>query len=176
MLAGLALLIVPEYKDVLGIPADRAMLLMAVLAVAIALGSLVAGFISGHRIEPRLVPIGAAGVTVFFIALGLVPATFLSVSLLIGGGGFFSGFYLVPLQASLQHGSPPDERGRFLGTANAVSFAFLSIASALYWLIRPAFGQDPQRIFLVSAALMLVGAGYFMFRLRHTLPNHLQSD
>ena len=74
----------------------------------------------------------------------------------------------------LQKLSPDNERGRFLGTANAISFSFLAVASLLYWIIKPLFIDAPQRIFLVSAALMLVGAAFFLVKLRHTVlsPTH----
>jgi acyl-[acyl-carrier-protein]-phospholipid O-acyltransferase/long-chain-fatty-acid--[acyl-carrier-protein] ligase len=123
--------------------------------------------VSGDHIRPILIPIGAVGITVFFTLLGLVPATFLSVAILIAGAGFFAGFYIIPLQAMLQKFSPDAERGRFLGTANAVSFGFLALASLIYVVIRPLpiFKDDPDRIFLVSAGLMAVGAAYFMVRL-----------
>ena len=73
----------------------------------------------------------------------------------------------------LQKLSPDNERGRFLGTANGVSFGFLSIASLLYALIRPAFTgptpgvtDKPERIFLISAVLMIVGSAYFLIHMR----------
>ena len=169
LLAGLALLIVPEYTIVLGVSRKEASGLLGALAIGIGGGSAIAGLISGRRIEPRLVPVGAFGISVFFVLLGVVRPTYWGVAGLISGAGFFAGFYIIPLQALLQKLSPDDERGRFLGTANAISFAFLSVASALYAIIRPSFGDAPQRIFLVSAGLMLLGAGYFLFRLRHTL-------
>ena len=84
----------------------------------------------------------------------------------------------MPFQALLQQLSPDDERGRFLGTANGISFGFLSVASLLYWVIRPAFGNEvdgnnePQRIFLVCAALMIGGSAFFLFRLRRALFSH----
>lgn len=150
--------------------------LVKAIEIPIGLGSAVAGLISGHRIEPRLIPIGAAGLTVFFILLGIVSpvlpewcpmwrVAFSNVSGLIFGAGFFAGFYIIPLQALLQKLSPDDERGRFLGTANAVSLSFLTGSAALYWLMRPAFDEVPQRIFLVSAGLMAVGAAFFLWRL-----------
>ena len=180
LLAGLALLIIPEYTIVLKIDRAEASVLLGVLGAAIGLGSVTAGLISGHRIEPRLIPIGALGLTVFFILLGTVPPSLpalepkirvvvSSVSGFIFGAGFFAGFYIIPLQAMLQKYSPNDERGRFLGTANAISFSFLAIGSLLYWIIKPLFGSAPQRIFLVSAALMLVGAVFFFVKLRHTV-------
>ena len=179
LLAGLALLIIPEYTVVLKIDRAEAAVLLGVLGAAIGLGSVTAGLISGHRIEPRLIPIGALGLTIFFVLLGTVqpslPAlapklrvAFSSVSGFIFGAGFFAGFYIIPLQAMLQKYSPDDERGRFLGTANAISFTFLAIGSLLYWIIKPLFGGAPQRIFLVSAVLMFGGAVFFFFKLRHT--------
>jgi len=166
LLAGLGLLIIPEYKAVLDITSEQASRLLALLAIAIGLGSALAGWISGPRIEPRLVPLGALGLTVFFTLLGLAPASFRVVGALISGAGFCAGFYIIPLQATLQKLSPGGERGRFLGTANAMSFSFLMVASLLYWVIRPLYDDKPQRIFLLCAALIAVGAAYFLYRLR----------
>ena len=185
LLAGLALLIIPEYTIVLNIDRAEASVLLGILGVAIGLGSVSAGLISGHRIEPRLIPIGALGITVFFVLLGTVqpslPAlapklrvAFSNVGGFIFGAGVFAGFYIIPLKAMFQKLSPDDERGRFLGTANGISFSFLAVASLLYWIIKPLFIGAPQRIFLVSAALMLVGAVFFLVKLRHTVlsPTH----
>jgi acyl-[acyl-carrier-protein]-phospholipid O-acyltransferase/long-chain-fatty-acid--[acyl-carrier-protein] ligase len=155
---------VPEYTEVLTITRAKASYLLGILGVAIGAGSVTAGLISGHRIEPRLIPLGALGLTLFFTLLGVVPPGFGGVAAFIFGAGFFAGFYIIPLQALLQQLSPDDERGRFLGTANAISFAFLSVASLLYWVIRPAFGNSPQRIFLLSAALMIAGGVFFLYR------------
>jgi acyl-[acyl-carrier-protein]-phospholipid O-acyltransferase/long-chain-fatty-acid--[acyl-carrier-protein] ligase len=179
LLAGIALFIVPEYTVVLAINRAEASVLLGVLGVAIGLGCAVAGLISGHRIEPRLIPIGACGLILFFALLAAVPPSlpnlqpmfrvaFSNVSFFIIGAGFSAGFYIIPLQALLQKLSPDDERGRFLGTANAVSFTFLTIAALLYWAIRPAFGKQPQNIFYLSSALMAVGAAFFLWKLRGT--------
>ncbi len=180
LLAGIALFIVPEYKDVLRIDSAEASVLMGVLGVAIGIGCAVAGLISGHRIEPRLIPVGAAGLVIFFALLGWIPpwkpnldssllsVAFSNVSLLIFGAGFFAGFYIVPLQSLLQYLSPNDERGRFLGTANAVSFVFLTIAAVIYSLIRNWFGEHPQHMFYLSSLLMAAGGAFFLWRLRGT--------
>lgn len=179
LLAGIALFIVPEYTIVLGINRAEASVLMGVLGVAIGVGCAAAGLISGHRIEPRLIPIGAAGLIIFFVLLAAVPPSlpnmgpmvrvaFSNVSFFILGAGFFAGFYIIPLQALLQKLSPDDERGRFLGTANAVSFTFLTIAALLYWAVRPAFGDEPQNIFYLSSVLMALGAAFFLWKLRGT--------
>jgi len=178
-LAGIALFIVPEYTVVLKINHTEASVLMGVLGIAIGLGCAVAGFISGDRIEPRLTTIGAVGLVVFFFLLGAVPpwmpdlgpllrVALSNVSLLILCAGFFAGFYIIPLQALLQKLSPDNERGQFLGTANAVSFAFMTAAGLLYSTIRPLFGDEPQNIFYLSSGLMLAGAAFFLWQLRGT--------
>jgi acyl-[acyl-carrier-protein]-phospholipid O-acyltransferase/long-chain-fatty-acid--[acyl-carrier-protein] ligase len=176
LLAGIALFIVPEYTVVLGISRAEASVLMGVLGVAIGIGCAVAGLISGHHIEPRLIPIGAAGLIFFFTLLAAVPPSLpdrapmfrvglSNVAFFIFGAGFFAGFYIIPLQALLQKLSPDDERGRFLGTANAVSFAFLTVAALLYSAIRELFGDQPQHIFYVSSGLMAAGAAFFLWKL-----------
>lgn len=179
LLAGIALFIVPEYTTVLDIDHTSASVLMGVLGVAIGIGCAVAGYLSGDKIEPRLIPVGAAGLVLFFFLLAAVPpwmpdagpltsVAFSNVSFFILGAGFFAGFYIIPLQALLQHLSPDNERGQFLGTANAVSFAFMTVAGLLYFVIRPWFGDEPQNIFYVSSGLMFVGASFFLWRLRGT--------
>ena len=178
LLAGIALFILPEYTKVLNIDRGPASVLMGVLGIAVGVGCAVAGMVSGNTIRPRLIPMGAFGLIFFFGLLGWIqPALgnadneMLAVatsnhSWLILGAGFSSGFYIVPLQALLQKLSPDDERGRFLGTANGVSFSFLTLAAAFYWVVRPEFGETPERMFLVCSGLMAVGAAFFLWRLR----------
>ena len=176
LLAGIALFIVPEYTIVLDISRAEASVLMGVLGIAIGVGCGVAGFVSGRHIEPRLIPVGAIGLTLFFFLLAYVPPSlssgegsariaFSNVSWFILGAGFFAGFYIVPLQALLQGLSPDAERGQYLGTANAVSFGFMTLAAVFYWLVRDSFGNQPQLIFFLCSALMAVGAAFFMWQL-----------
>ncbi|MEM6468842.1 MAG: MFS transporter [Planctomycetota bacterium] len=178
-LAGIALFIVPEYTVVLGTNMTEASVLMGVLGVAIGIGCAVAGWISGDRIDPRLTTIGALGLVTFFFLLGVVEpwmpdarpllrVALSNVALLIFCAGFFAGFYIIPLQALLQKLSPDGERGQFLGTANAVSFAFMTLSGILYALIRDSYGDQPQRMFLLSSGLMLAGAAFFLWKLRGT--------
>ncbi len=219
LLAGLALFILPEYTTVLQIDRAAASVLMGVLGVAVGVGCAFAGFISGNRIEPRLIPLGAVGLVLFFGLLGFVEpklygidppevasaavpsdgaadlavvdleiapeavgvpeqalasppsgsmlrVAFSNVSMFILGAGFFAGFYIIPLQALLQKLSPNDERGRFLGTANAVSFSFMTLAAVVFFAVRRLFGESPQQIFLLCSALMAAGTVFFLWRLR----------
>ena len=139
------------------------------IRVAIGLGSVTAGIISGRHIEPRLIPIGAVGMTVMFVLLGLAPKDFWITALFLFVAGTFAGFYIVPLQALLQHLSPEGERGRFLGTANAMSFVCSSVGSLIFLFSRRALGLEANRIFLICAALSIVGTGVLIWRMRRLL-------
>jgi acyl-[acyl-carrier-protein]-phospholipid O-acyltransferase/long-chain-fatty-acid--[acyl-carrier-protein] ligase len=165
----LALLILPDYPSVLGVDEDKAALLMGILGIAIGLGSVIAGIVSGHHIEPRLIPIGAAGMTAMFVALGVAPAHYNTVAILLFVAGVFAGFYIVPLQALLQHLSPAGERGRMLGTANAMSFVASTLAGFVFLFARTAMSMPANRIFLICAALALVGTGTLLWFMRRLL-------
>ena len=182
LLAGLALLAIPDYEAVLvlhNVNAAEVAVLMGVMGIAIGLGCVLAGLISGHAIRPRLILVGAAGLIFFFAMLGMLPAQlpdlprywrvlFSWISFAIVGAGIFAGFYIIPLQAMLQRLTPEDELGRYLGTANGLSFTFILLASLLYsLLLNFVFPHDQaQRTFLVCAILMAIGLPFFIWRVK----------
>lgn len=176
-LAGIALFILPEYTIVLDINRANASVLMGVMGVAVGIGCAVAGLVSGNGIRPRLIPLGAAGLILCFALLGwvtpklgpgngMISVATSNVSLFILGAGFSAGFYIVPLQSLLQKLSPDNARGRYLGTANGVSFAFMTLSAILYAAARGAFGNAPQQMFLLCSLLMLSGTAFFLYRLK----------
>lgn len=182
LLAGIALLAIPDYEAVLvsyDVDAAEVAVLMGVMGIAIGLGCVLAGLISGHAIRPRLIIVGAAGLIFFFAMLGILPAQlpdlprywrvlFSWISFAIVGAGIFAGFYIIPLQAMLQRLTPEDELGRYLGTANGLSFTFILLASLLYsLLLNFVFPHDQaQRTFLVCAILMAIGLPFFIWRVK----------
>ncbi len=173
----MALLILPEYQQILTLKGRQITYtensyLFGILAIAIGLGSVLAGLISGHHIKPRLIPIGAVGMTISFVLLGLITPTYWSVAVMLLLVGIFAGFYIVPLQALLQKLSPDTERGRFLGTANALSFVFSSLGAVLYWLAADPLKIPANRIFLMCGVLAILGTGYALLRLRGLLKEH----
>ncbi len=169
MIGMMALLILPDYKALLNVDPTQASYLLGVLGVSIGIGSVTAGLVSGSHIEPRLVPIGACGMTIGFVLLGLLPLNYYLVAALLFGSGFFAGFYIIPLQSLLQFLSPEDERGRFLGTANAMSFVASTLGSVIFLACRKLLHLDANRVFLVCAALSVVGIGLLIWRLRRVI-------
>ena len=157
MIGMIALLILPEYENILPIGYVGTSLLLGLMGVSIAVSSVAAGFISGRSIKPHLIPMGATGMAVSFLLLGVLEPTVTVVAVLVGLAGLSAGFYIVPLQALIQKLSPDDERGRFLGTASAMSFTASSLGAGLFWLFSGPLAVAPNRIFFVCGTLAVAG-------------------
>ncbi|MBM4106797.1 MAG: MFS transporter [Phycisphaerae bacterium] len=157
LLGMLVLLILPDYRELLGISAAVAARLLGVVAISIGVGSVIAGLASGALVRPGMAPFGALGMSLSMVALGLAPRDPITVGVLLVPLGISAGFYIVPLQAMLQRLSPEESRGRFLGTANAVSFLASSLASLVFLGCRHA-GLAADRVFLVGSLGALVAA------------------
>jgi acyl-[acyl-carrier-protein]-phospholipid O-acyltransferase/long-chain-fatty-acid--[acyl-carrier-protein] ligase len=152
------LLIIPDYTTLLSISESESSLMSAGMAVAIGVGCIAAAWISGDRPKPILVPIGAGALALFFVLLGLAPRSPWLVGSLLAGMGLVAGLYIIPLQSMLQALAPDNERGRFLGTANAMSFVMGGVGSLLFVGVKN-LGIDSDRTFLLLAVLtVIVGA------------------
>lgn len=165
LLGMLVLLILPDYKDLLGTSAAVAANLLGVVAIAIGVGSMIAGLASGSRVRPGLAPFGALGMAISMTLLAFAPRDPISVGVLLVPMGIAAGFYIVPLQTMLQKFSPEESRGRFLGTANAVSFVASSLASLVFLACRRS-GLEADAVFLVAAGgafIAAIGFGAWWF-------------
>jgi len=128
-------------------------ILKAALCLGIGLGSFMAGHLSGHKIEYGLIPLGGVGVTVFLLALALPGWSFAQSLLLLVLLGFFSGFFIVPINALLQQRPDPKIKGSFLAMANLMTFVGMLIATGFFWLLTVKFHFSPLQIFLAGAIL-----------------------
>ena len=77
--------------------------MLAATVVGIGIGGVVAGFGSGKKICAIFIPIGAGGMTVSFVLLGLLEPTLVRALVLLTLVGVFAGFYVIPILAMLQH-------------------------------------------------------------------------
>jgi acyl-[acyl-carrier-protein]-phospholipid O-acyltransferase/long-chain-fatty-acid--[acyl-carrier-protein] ligase len=129
-------------KNVVGLGDDAAGAPLAVLAIGVGIGALLAGRISRHKVEYGLIPLGALGITL---------ATFVFWCLRPGLGGMFvlmacigvaSGFVVVPLNALIQWRAPRDRRGAIIAFANFVAFAGILLGSlACNWMAQLAWSS-----------------------------------
>jgi acyl-[acyl-carrier-protein]-phospholipid O-acyltransferase/long-chain-fatty-acid--[acyl-carrier-protein] ligase len=141
--------------DVLGLrPADLG-LLKACMGVGIAVGCAVAGAVSGRKIEYGLVPLGAFGMGVGAILLGLPGLGSWSVSALLALVGFAGGFFSIPLVATIQHRPDPKMKGSVLATHNWLTWIGILGASGAFALFRNALGLSPNTIFVIGGLITL---------------------
>lgn len=163
IVGGIAILILPDYKDLLNITATSTAILMAILGIATGVGDFVAGRLSGHGIRPGLIPVGAGGATVAFFALGLIPDDYITIACCLAFAGFMGGFLMVPLQTLTQHLATKEQRGRVLGLWNCGSFLSI-IAGNLVFLAFKQLGAASTSIFLLCGVLNAILLGLYYLR------------
>jgi len=147
-------------RDALHLSDTEISYLQAAVGIGIGTGSLAAGYLSRGRIERRLVPVGALGMTLFgFLVsrngLGLWPVR-IDLCLL----GIFGGFYAVPLNALIQHRPAPEHKGGVIAAANMLSFVGVFLAAGVYFELSTRMQLRPGQIFLAGALMTLAATVY----------------
>ncbi len=125
---------------------------LAVLAIGVGAGSVLAGYLSGGNVELGLVPLGAAGVALFAMLLNFVSGGYLLWLFLLGASG---GAFSVPLAAYMQDRSPSETRGTILAAGNFLAFAGMLIVSAVFYVLHGPLQLDATTIFLVTGVATL---------------------
>ncbi len=148
--------------DVLRLSETQVAMLRACLAIGIALGSGAAGFLSGRKIETGLVPLGAFGLAGCAALLAVPDLTTIQVAVLLALLGFSGGFYIVPINALIQHRPDPRHKGSVIATNAWLTSLSIFLASGVFWVLRTALKLEPGTIFLLGAFATLAGTLYAM--------------
>lgn len=143
--------------DVLHASEERISYLQAAVGIGIGVGSLVAGYLSGGKIEYGLIPLGTIGMSVLSFLVARPGLRFPSVATLLSLLGFFGGFFAVPVNALIQHRPDPARKGGVIAAANLLSFVGVFAAAGAYYLFAGALRLAPGGIFL-GGAVMTLGA------------------
>ncbi|KLV04974.1 MFS transporter [Photobacterium ganghwense] len=160
----------------LGGSAAAVSILLTLFSVGIAIGSLLCDKLSGHRIEPGIVPLGSLGITVFgaglmfatpdtlpdslsvmeFITHPELISVFVNLTLLGVSGGIF----IVPLYAMMQHRALEQERAQIIA-ANNIWNAIFMVASAIFAILcLSVLTFSIPEFFLILAVLNLLVMAY----------------
>lgn len=141
---------------------------LTLLSVGIGIGAVLVGKISRNRVEYGLIPLGAIGVFLALLLLGLVAPPLSGTFILLGGLGIASAFIFVSLNAILQWKSPPDRRGAVISMSNTCVFTGILFGSLSGgWLANA--GLSTTSIFLATAGMTLAGMLYAIWLLPDTL-------
>ncbi|MHC5011456.1 MAG: MFS transporter, partial [Planctomycetota bacterium] len=146
-------------KSVLGVSDAAKSALIAAMAVGVGLGSLLAGFAARGRIALVHIPLGAAGMAAMAALIGILAPGFTLVMWMLVLLGVAGGFFVVPINALIQHHAPVDERGGVLAVMNIIIFLGIIGGSGTAWILSQA-GLSSTSILLVAAGVTASGAVY----------------
>lgn len=143
----------PYGQQCLGMNEVQSGYLFPVAALGIGVGALLSGLLSGRNIEFGIVPIGALGLTLSCILLGIVPATLPRALTLIFLAGVSAGLFIVPLAAFIQYRSPKKQLGEILACTNFLSFLGVALSVGLFYVLTHTLHLTAQQGFLAIGLL-----------------------
>ena len=149
-------------KENLHVSDDQIGLMVTCLSLGIGAGSMLAGRLSGDKVEIGLVPLGATFMGVFSIALGLVGRTYAGSLVILAFLGIATGLFFVPLNAYLQQRSDAGEKGRIIATNNFYNTIGLLLAASAPWLLHDRMHMRPDTIVLVFGVVTLLVTVYIV--------------
>jgi acyl-[acyl-carrier-protein]-phospholipid O-acyltransferase/long-chain-fatty-acid--[acyl-carrier-protein] ligase len=151
--------------DVLHVGQAKTGYLNAALALGIGIGSMVAGWLSGDKIEYGLIPLGSIGMTCTGLLLGATNHSLVGTAVLLASLGFWAGFFAVPVNALIQHRPPADEKGGIIAAANLLSFVGITLSAGAYYVFTIFFHLDPRGVILASSVITGAGTVYVLMLL-----------
>jgi hypothetical protein len=108
-------------------------IIVGMTALGIGLGSPLAGFLSGSKVEVGLIPLGAVGMVLATVAASLMIEHEVNLAVSIVVIGFFTGFYIVPMFTLLQYRAPKTSKGDLIATNNFISVTGAIVATVLFF-------------------------------------------
>ena len=161
MLAALLQYAVEYYgKDILHITQTQTGYLQAAIGIGIGVGSFVAGYLSGGKIEYGLIPLGSAGITALAVLLSLNGLSFTTVAIFLGLLGFSGGFFAVPVMAIIQHRPDPQTKGSVIAASNQLTFMGIGMAAVLYGVLTGVLHLPVPAVFLFGGLMTMVATIY----------------
>jgi 1-acyl-sn-glycerol-3-phosphate acyltransferase len=166
----------PKYTALLGGGETGVSFLLTLFSIGIAVGALLCDKLSGHRIEPGIVPLGSIGLTVFglhlffatpanptphadLLAFVTDPAlTWVFIDLLMIG--VFGGIFIVPLYSLMQQRADKAARARVIAANNIFNALFMVASAILGITLLVVVELSIAEFFLLLTLLNLVVALY----------------
>ena len=156
-IGALLLLVVNAYgRLTLGLSNSDSSALLGPVVIGIAVGAVVAGKLSGDRVEGGLVPIGLFGMVAGLFGTQINPGSEAWIQTCLGVIGFSSGVFTLPIRTLCQILPPDKTRGSVLGFSQGMDFIGILAAGPFYALLT-LIGCSPPVMMIVTGGL-LVGA------------------
>ncbi len=113
----------------------RVSLLIALVGFGVGVGSLLAGYLSGQRVELGLFPIGGLGMALITFVMAFMLHSVWTVISCLFLIGLAAGFYIVPLYTLLQHRAPKKSKGNVVAASNFLNVLGGVLAVAAFYLL-----------------------------------------
>lgn len=147
-------------KSVLHLTGTQNSMMNVWLALGIGFGSVVAGYASRGHIEYRLVPIGALGLALSTIPMGMEGVTADTFRICMATLGFSAGLFIVPVVSVIQHRPSPESKGAVQGSVSSLSFLGIMAAAGVQWVARETFQITSGQVFWVCGASAILCGAY----------------
>ncbi|MBY5945328.1 MFS transporter [Photobacterium rosenbergii] len=150
--------------------------LLTLFSIGIAVGSLLCDRLSGHRIEPGIVPLGSMGITLFgaglmFSTPSTLPETqpilefitdpqLLGVFVCLTMLGVSGGIFIVPLYAMMQHRAKESERAQVIAANNIWNAIFMVVSAISGIVVLSVLEFTIPQFFMILSVLNLVVVVY----------------
>ncbi len=155
-------------KAVLGLSDTMAGLPLTMLSVGIGVGAVLVGRLSPSRVEYGLIPLGAIGVFLALLVLGLTTPRLGGTLALMLILGMASGLVFIPLNALIQWRAPADRRGSVIALENTCVFAGIMLGSLAGGALANA-GLSTSGIFVATALVTFTGTSWALWLLPDAL-------
>ena len=169
--ATLQFIVIKWSETALGLGLSKSSMLQGVVAVGVAVGAIAAAKYITLRKSVRVIPLGIA-MGLIVLAMNFVHEIWLAVPLLILIGGL-SGFFVVPMNALLQHrGHILMGAGHSIAVQNFNENISILVMTGLYYLM---IKMDLSIYWVVTMFGLFVSSLMYLIRQRH-IENQKQQD
>ena len=170
LLAGLFQLSILIYaKNMMNLNEALSGVLVTIIALGLAGGSVLAGRLSEGKIEFGLVPLGGIGLSIFSIFLGSSYNSFTISGICLFLLGVSGGFFLIPLVSYIQGKSHYQMRGRVFATNYFLEFLAIFLANGLLWSLREIIHLNTAQIFIYTGIVTMLVSAYICWLLPDAL-------
>ncbi|MDH3584625.1 MAG: MFS transporter, partial [Phycisphaerae bacterium] len=141
---------------------------LALFGVGVGLGAVLAGRLSGDKIETGLIPLGSLVFAFFTLLLGAIQPGIVGTNILVTCVGIGGGLVIVPLHALIQWLSPAERRGAIIAVTNIFTLTGV-VAGSLAAFGLASTSSDFGVLLLVCAACVIVGTAWAVWMLPDAL-------
>lgn len=123
---------------------------LAVLSLGVGLGSVLAGWWSGGRVELGMVPLGTVLMVLACVVAWLASGSWWAFGIALGLIGLGGGLFNVPLNAYIQDRSPRENLGAILAAGHQITSILVLSVSFLFPFLRNEMELSADVVFLVA--------------------------